>query len=298
MRLKIKPHKLTLFPLLLLFFIAVGLVVYPIFASWYSEQHRSTVLTEYYGTVQGMDSSVAQAELESARQYNHALADASQGVNFSAAVAELPSQELLSAISGSTPDGVIASIEIPAIDVLLPIYYGTADSTLTNGIGVMEGTSLPVGGASSHSVLAGHSGLSTAPMLSDLEQLVEGDVFYINVLGEQLAYRVDQLLTVLPHDLSAIEIEQGCDYVTLVTCTPYGVNSHRLLVRGTRVEEPVPDAEEPVQEQVQEAEPERPSTWRSEYQQSIVLGLAVYAVLLAISLPVYFFVQRRKGRKG
>lgn len=136
------------------------------------------------------------------------------------------------------PDGtgIMAYMEIPAINVYLPVYHGTSDDVLKIGAGHLEGTSLPVGGESTHTVLTGHTGLNTAKLFSDLTDLKEGDVFYLHVPGETLAYEVDQILVVEPSETSALEIVPGKDYCTLLTCTPYGVNSHRLLVRGERVE--------------------------------------------------------------
>ena len=131
--------------------------------------------------------------------------------------------------------GMIGYIRIPKIDVELPIYHGTEERVLQSGVGHFEGTSLPVGGESTHSVLTGHRGLPSKILFTDLDKLVEGDVFYIKILGETFAYQVDQILTVLPEDTKALSIEPGKDYVTLVTCTPYAVNTHRFLVRGVRI---------------------------------------------------------------
>ena len=132
-------------------------------------------------------------------------------------------------------DGVMGYLSIPKINVRLAIYHGTAEDVLQTGIGHMNGTSLPIGGESTHSVLAAHRGLPAARLFTDIDQMQQGDMFYIHVLDETLAYQVDQILTVLPSDTDALQIEKGKDYVTLVTCTPYAVNTHRLLVRGTRI---------------------------------------------------------------
>ena len=132
-------------------------------------------------------------------------------------------------------DGVMGYLSIPKINVRLAIYHGTAEDVLQTGIGHMNGTSLPIGGESTHSVLAAHRGLPAARLFTDIDQMQQGDMFYIHVLDETLAYQVDQILTVLPSDTDSLQIEKGKDYVTLVTCTPYAVNTHRLLVRGTRI---------------------------------------------------------------
>lgn len=132
--------------------------------------------------------------------------------------------------------GIMAYVEIPKLNTIMPIYHGTDDSVLQVAIGHIPGTSLPVGGLGTHSVISGHRGLPSAKLFTDIDQLVEGDTFLIQVLDQTLTYEVDQILTVTPDDVSALEIDPQQDYVTLVTCTPYGVNSHRLLVRGHRIE--------------------------------------------------------------
>lgn len=161
----------------------------------------------------------------------------------------------------------------------LPIYHGTSEGVLQSGIGHLGNTSLPIGGENTHAVLSGHTGLPNARLLTDLDKLQEGDQFYIHVLDEILAYEVDQIKVVEPDDISDIFIEEGEDYVTLVTCTPYGINSHRLLVRGTRV----PYTEEKKEHQVKRQEE---STWKQAYKEAIaegvkwtLVGLAILAVL-------------------
>ena len=135
-----------------------------------------------------------------------------------------------------TDDGVMGFIKIPCIDVSLPIYHGTSEAVLEIGAGHLQGTSLPIGGESTHSVITGHTGLSSAKLFTDLTELEEGDMFFLNVMGEKLAYKIDQITKVLPEEISNLKIENGKDYCTLVTCTPYGVNTHRLLVRGERTD--------------------------------------------------------------
>ena len=130
----------------------------------------------------------------------------------------------------------MGTISIPAIGVKLPIYHGTSEKILEKGIGHLEGTSLPIGGENTHTVLTGHTGLSNAKLFTDLTELEKGEVFFLNILGEQLVYQVDQIQKVLPSNLEELYIKKGKDYCTLVTCTPYGVNTHRLLVRGTRIQ--------------------------------------------------------------
>lgn len=169
-----------------------------------------------------------------------------------------------------TGEGVMGYVDIPKIDVELPIYHGTSEAVLTVGVGHIEGSSLPVGGVGTHAVISGHRGLPSATLFTDIDQLAEGDVFYLRVLDEVLAYEVDQILTVEPDDLSALAIEEDKDLCTLVTCTPYGINTHRLLVRGHRTEVPADVA------------PAAPEIDNTVFVAAAVLGVAAVAVAAAL----------------
>lgn len=186
-------------------------------------------------------------------------------------------------------DGIMGYVEIPLIQVNLPIYHGTDSETLDVGIGHLLGTSLPVGGKSTHSVLTAHSGMANQKLFSDLDKLEHGDVFYLQVLGETLAYQVDSINTVLPYDTTYLGISEGEDYCTLVTCTPFGINTHRLLVRGTRI--PYQEAEEIVEEQLQEEAPPA-STWEQQYIKGILCGIGAVAVIGVL----FLFLRYRKRR--
>ena len=174
----------------------------------------------------------------------------------------------------------IGYLEIPKLDVYLPIYHGTGEETLEHGVGHMENSSLPVGGASTHCVLSGHSGLPSGKLLTGLDRMEEGDLFRLHVLDETLAYRVDQLLTVLPDETDAIQIEEGKDYVTLLTCVPYGVNSHRLLVRGVRTED-TPSQQMSLQAKEQEAV-KKPGGLSADTLRILAVAGAVLAALLIL----------------
>ena len=200
-------------------------------------------------------------------------------------------------------DGIMGYIEIPVISVNLPIYHGTGNESLERGVGHLLGSSLPVGGENSHCILTGHSGMASQKMFTDLEQMKVGDVFYLNTLGETLAYQVDEINTVLPHDTSLLGIEPGKDICTLVTCTPYGVNTHRLLVQGSRI--PYEEAEILVEAVMQEEKPQ--SSWEHRYIQGLFIGifvaLGIAMVVLSISqLRKWFtrghFVNRGGGRNA
>lgn len=175
-------------------------------------------------------------------------------------------------------------VDVPKIGVYLPVEHGTAAETLERSVGHVVGTSLPMGGASTHAVLSAHSGMASSKLFSDIDQLAEGDTFYIHVLGEVLAYQVDAVNTVLPTDTSLLQIEGEKDLVTLVTCTPFGVNTHRLLVRGHRV--PYTPEQEAVAAETQKAA----SSWTRHYLTGLAIGLGVVAVVSG----GYFIVKRRR----
>ena len=178
--------------------LAVGMMLYPMASNWLSGQTRSQVITEYETAVEVLDNRATQQALELAQAYNRDLLEQSCSVaGFSVSGAPTPGEDILTALD-PTGGGMLATLEIPTIDVILPVYYGTQSATLTAGVGVVEGSSLPVGGTGSHAVLAGHSGLASSRLLSDLDQLTQGDVFFLRVLDEALAYEVDQISVVLP----------------------------------------------------------------------------------------------------
>jgi len=177
-------------------------------------------------------------------------------------------------------NGIMGYIEIPKISINLPIYHGTESDSLERGVGHLLGSSLPVGGESTHSILTGHSGMATQKMFTDLEQLTLGDVFYLHVLDETLVYQVVDINTVLPYDTSLLGIAPGEDRCTLVTCTPYGINTHRLLVQGSRI--PYEEAEQ-AQEEAVPAE-QNVSSWEQHYVKGLAIGLIAVAILAAVIL--------------
>lgn len=186
------------------------------------------------------------------------------------------------------PKDYLSLLEIPGISVTLPIYHGTDADTLEIGIGHLLGSSLPVGGESTHAILTAHSGMASQKMFSDLDLMKIDDVFYLDVLNERLAYQVDAIFTVLPHETEQLQIVTGKDYCTLVTCTPFGVNTHRLLVRGTRI--PYEEAEEILEQQPIIEEPT--STWEEKYMDGIITGICIVLILALLAGAVWFI--RRK----
>ena len=231
-----------------------------------NEKYHSDVETTYTAVIADTDDAELTAQREAAEQYNAMLSGATITEGGASAPPLAYAQQL-------TVGGVMAYVDIPKINVYLPVQHGTDAETLEKSVGHVVGTSLPVGGSSTHAVLSAHSGLASSKLFSDIDQLATGDTFYIHVLGEVLAYQVDNIATVLPTDTSLLQIEEGKEFVTLVTCTPFGVNTHRLLVRGHRV------PYVPEQEATAAAEKPAASSWTQHYLTGLGIGLSVVAVI-------------------
>ena len=257
--------------------VALGLLFYPLIGEWMNEKYHSDVETTYTAAIEETNDAELAAQRQAAEQYNALLANSTLLSTGGASAPPLAYEEQL------TVGGVMCYVEIPKIDVYLPVQHGTDAKTLEHAVGHVVGTSLPVGGSSTHAVLSAHSGMSGAKLFSDIELLETGDIFYIHVLKEVLAYQVDAINTVLPADTALLQIEEGRDYVTLVTCTPFGVNTHRLLVRGHRV------PYEPEQAAEAAAQPVA-SSWTRHY----LTGLAAGFGTLAVAGGAYYLIKRRK----
>lgn len=225
-----KKHLSTIL-LVLALLAGVSLLLYPSVSDYWNSMHATQAVTDYAQQVENMDHTKYDQMLRAAADYNRSLLERSS--DYALTDAQKQQYEELLSMDGS---GMIGYIEIPEIKVQLPIYHGTSDGVLQIAVGHLDWTSLPVGGESTHCVLSGHRGLPSATLFTNLDRLDNGDTFIIRVLDEVLTYEVDQILIVEPDDVSALTIEDGKDLCTLVTCTPYGINSHRLLVRGHRVE--------------------------------------------------------------
>ena len=271
----------------LVILLGAGAAAYPLIASINNEHTQSLVQTEYEEKLHQLDTSEIDAALAAAREYNKTISTV-QIEDIDKLKAELPPYEDLLNLANN---GIMGYIEIPAINIDLPIYHGTTGAAMEKGAGHMEGTSLPVGGVGTHAVISAHSGMASAKLFTDLDKLKLGDMFFITVCNQKLAYEVDNIAVVEPTDIDLIRIDTQQDYVTLLTCTPYGVNTHRLLVRGHRVEM----AEEAIAEVEEKAEPTA-STWIEKYEQGILIGVAIFLGLLLIALLVYF-IKRRKDKK-
>ena len=279
------------------FLLALGLTLYPVISNYVNQKYASQIHTAYQEVMEQIDDSALREAKEQAEIYNHSLIPG-------ASMQDTYSQEGLQAASANydsqlnlAGNGIMGYVEIPKISVNLPIYHGTENDSLERGIGHLLGSSLPVGGESTHSILSGHSGMASQKMFTDLEQLTVGDVFYLHVLDETLAYQVVEINTVLPYDTSLLGIVPGEDLCTLVTCTPYGVNTHRLLVRGSRI--PYEEAEQLMEETA--SEEAAASTWEEKYLQGVILGIAAALVLIlaiAIGAQIYQSIAGSSGGNG
>ena len=272
------------------FLIALGITLYPMISTWYNERHQAEVHIHYQEKVEQVDNTKLIEAKELAVAYNQTILPGAQDEDSFSKEALLSASENYGSLLNLAGDGIMGYVEIPTIGVTLPIYHGTNNSTLERGVGHLLGSSLPVGGESTHSVLTAHSGMASQKMFSDLDRLKKGDIFFLDVLGEKLAYQVDQIKTVLPYDTTFLQTEIGNDLCTLVTCTPFGVNTHRLLVRGTRIE--YEEAEVIVEEKLETEEPVK-STWEQQYLQGILIGIGA-VVILGLGLLMFWFVRRRR----
>ena len=257
--------------------VALGLLLYPLVGELVNQKYHSDIETAYTAAIEDSNADELTQQRQAARQYNAMLSGAAITEGGASAPPLAYDQQL-------TVGGVMCYVDIPKIGVYLPVEHGTAAETLEKSVGHVVGTSLPVGGESTHAVLSAHSGMASSKLFSDIDQLAEGDIFYMHVLGEVLAYQVDNIATVLPTDTSLLQIEGGKDLVTLVTCTPFGVNTHRLLVRGHRV--PYTPEQEAEAAETQKAA----SSWTRHYLTGVGIGRGAAAVVGG----GYFFIRRKR----
>lgn len=274
-----RKHISTIF-IILIFLVGLGFISYPTVSNLWNQAHQSRAIATYSKQVEKLDDSENKKMLKAARKYNKSLLKKSD--HWKLSKKEKKKYESLLDVSGT---GIMGYIEVPKIDCSLPIYHGTDEGALQIAIGHLEGSSFPVGGKSTHCVLSGHRGLPSARLFTDLDQMEEGDIFILNVLGRKLAYEVDQIRVVLPEEMSDLEVIEGKDLCTLVTCTPYGINTHRLLVRGHRTKY----VEEKVEEQ-KEVQTKKMDT-------RLLIAGAAGAVILAVII-IAVVIRRRKRRRN
>lgn len=291
-----KPHKKRRIKRVLLWVSAVLLILaallvagYPFISDWWNSLRNEEEIVQYLDYIAEPPANKFNGVIAAAREYNKKLIEwPVNGDPFTQLIREPEGyyQQL------SVPDtDIMATLRIPKINVNLPVYHGTSEAVLRKGVGHVAYSSLPVGGEGTHTVLSAHTGYANQRLFTDLNRLQEGDVFYVNCLGLESAYRVDQILVVEPNDSSALQILPDKDYCTLVTCTPFGINTHRLLVRGERCD--FGDAQQ-TEKETEKAD----STWDREYMKAILLGLSVMGAILVIYVIVRLIAgAARKGKK-
>ena len=274
----------------LIFMTGAGIFVYPAVSNYLAERRQAEAVRDYQEEVSSLEPQELSEELKRAQEYNKNLAEDEFHDPFlldGKYVISPEYQEILN----YTGDGIMGYVEIPDINVNLPIYHGTSVEVLQDGAGHLEASSLPVGGEGTHAVISAHRGLPSAKLFSDLDELETGDVFFIHILNETHAYQVDQIQVVKPDELDSLRVVDGQDLVTLLTCTPYAVNTHRLLVRGVRI--PYEEA----QKVLEDAEDENTlSRWVKEYAVSIAAGTALL-VLLVLAVKIRKRKRKRKNTR-
>lgn len=282
-----KKRKRLLFDIIriLVLLIAFSVLLYPTISNYLYEKNSSRAVNNYDDTSEKLDEAKRQAILQEAREYNARLVCGTEIAGDTFHTKEEITSEYAQLLCMDV-SGMMGYIIIPKIDVELPIYHTTSEAVLQSGIGHFPSSSLPVGGETTHAVLTGHRGLPSKKLFTDLDKIEDGDVFYVKILGETFAYQVNQILTVLPEETDALQIENGKDYVTLVTCTPYAVNTHRLLIRGTRI---------PYEEAEAVAPPEIDRRIKLPFEvQVLLIGLGVLLVTIIIWIIIRKVRRKRK----
>ena len=277
----------------LLFLAGISIVLYPMVSNFLYEKDQSLVMTQYNETIEQTDTEQLDAEWQAARTYNESLLESEAFLTdpFDPSLVLDPTVEPYASLLNLEGEGIMGYVEIPKIDVNLPIYHGTTADVLDKGVGHLQNSSLPVGGENTHTVLTGHTGLAGKRLFTDLTQVEVGDVFYLSILGQTLAYQVESTHIVEPDQTELLVVESGRDLATLVTCYPYGINTHRLLVRGSRI-----PYEEAVEQQQSQPVQHTTSVWESEYRKAVLLCLVVYLPLTVIAVVV-LLRRRRKPAK-
>lgn len=280
---------MSMLPAIFLVLMGAAFLLYPFISDYVNNRNADAQIESYVQKTEETDSAVIEELLRQAEEYNRQLFEGhiqlTDPFDPDAVRVYTENYDRQLAVDDS---GIMAYVEIPAIDVYLPVCHGTSDDVLQTAVGHLEGSSLPVGGESTHCILSGHTGLRNARLFTDLTEVKEGDYFFVHVLGKELAYQVDQICVTEPDDVSELMIRRDMDYVTLVTCTPYGINSHRLLVRGVRTD----------YERARSGTDKAPafqnwdSQWMKQYRKALLAGFGILFVIVLISKII-----RRGGEK-
>ena len=276
------------------FFLCAAAVIYPLPANYLYEHMQSGVIAEYEESVSQTGKSEVDKEIKACMTYNEILRERQKTGVFTVSFSF--NEEIIYEARLAGTDGIMGFLEIPDIEVYLPIYHGVSDDVLEKGLGHIPETSLPVGGSGTHAVITGHTGMPGKRLFSDLPDLQIGDIFVMHVLSEKLYYKVDQIKTVLPYETDDLLVEDGMDYITLVTCTPFGINSHRLLVRGVRTDEPEYESEAELNGNQSGGIKGGISTWMKHYLASITT--AALASGTGIILLCWLSRWKKRNRPG
>lgn len=289
---KSKTDRILLIVSFIFMLVGVGIFLYPTVSNYFATKNQTTAIRTYDEKIEQTNEEEMKAELEKAQEYNENLAgDPVHDPFVEGSGYALP--ENYTDVLNITDDGIMAYIEIPKISVYLPIYHGTSEEVLQKGVGHIESTSLPIGGTSTHSVLTGHTGLPSAELFTKIDELVVGDFFYIHVLDQLLTYVIYETKVILPDEIDELQITNGEDYITLVTCTPYGVNTHRLLVKAKRT-----DYMEytPIKEKEQ-SQNETKTTHKNYYLRGIIIGSIIFIIMLIILIIIIKKLRNKRGGK-
>lgn len=267
------------------------LACYPFISDYLAEQSQQSDVASYANAVENTDGQELQKAYQAAVEYNENLLGNIVADPFNAATSSQASSDYQNMLT--VGGDIMATVEIPAIDLKLPVYHGTSDEVLKKGAGHLPQTSLPVGGESTHAVITGHTGMPAAKLFSDLNKMQVGDRFYIYVLGKTLTYKVDKIYVIEPDDTKSLRVYEGKDYVTLITCTPFGVNSHRLLVRGIRVT----DYENADTDIAESSTSKRVSTWSEKYTYAVLTETGIMITALLLFFTVRFIIRKIINKK-
>lgn len=280
-----KKKKFSISTLIIVLILIAGICVmlYPTFSDWYNSLHQSRAIADYNEAVDTNSDEQNEELWQQAKEYNEKLAQRGIDLSLGSKDDTDPEKEEYLKTLDVSGTGIMGYISIPSVHIRLPIYHDTSEGVLQVAVGHLAGTSLPVGGKSTHSVLTGHTGLPSAKLFTDIDQLKEGDTFQIIVLDHTLTYEVDDIRTVLPDQVDSLQIEEGKDLVTLITCTPYGINTHRLLVTGHRI--PTPKTEKPS------------ANWKRDALITRLLqALPFIIIIIAAGIATVVVVRKRKKK--
>lgn len=287
-------EKLLLIISIIFIILGVGIFLYPSISNYFAEKNHVDIIRKYDDLIVKIDEENLNKEKEKARIYNENLSgDPVHDPFVIGSGYALP--ENYKEVLNISNDGVMGYVEIPKISVYLPIYHGTSDDVLEKGVGHIQNTSVPIGGNSTHSVLTGHTGLPNAELFTRLDELGIGDIFYIHVLDDVLTYKVFETKVILPDKIDELQILNGKDYVTLVTCTPYGVNSHRLLVKAERVEYEEYSTSES-NAHVEEIQSKNENVSKHYYLTGTQIGIVILVIFLIIAIFIIILLRKKENR--